>query len=465
MRKPIYPVLFAVFPALCLYAYNIDETPFADLLLPLFISVAGTLLLFFVLRLFVKDYNKVAIITSLALVLFFSYGHIRNLIFSSPDVTISLTKNLFMVSLWGVLLVASIAIVVKAQRNFIIHTRVLNVMAIALVAIALINMGICQFRLPQNIPEEIGVNELISPSNPPDIYYIILDGYTRQDVLMEDFGYDNSEFIDGLAGRGFYVASSSNGTYGSTLYCLAMSQNMRYLEEEEMGANNLPVIANKVMDSKVSRLLKSCGYQYIFLPTNANWKGAGKYATVCLHRGAFGIGVTEFAYGLIETTALSPFARFFSSHGADTIIEAFNALANMPDIKEPTFVFAHITCPHPPWLFDSDGVKEFNVFETEDRVSGYLDNLAFVNGELEVLVDELILESDTPPIIILQSDHGTGFKSGEKWGYTQEILNAYYLPDGGDKALYETISPVNTFRVIFNYYFGADYKILEDEKP
>jgi hypothetical protein len=28
--------------------------------------------------------------------------------------------------------------------------------------------------------------------------------------------------------------------------------------------------------------------------------------------------------------------------------------------------------------------------------------------------------------------------------------------------LYETISPVNTFRVIFNAYFGTDYEILPD---
>ena len=42
------------------------------------------------------------------------------------------------------------------------------------------------------------------------------------------------------------------------------------------------------------------------------------------------------------------------------------------------------------------------------------------------------------------------------------ILNAYYLPNGGNDLLYESISPVNSFRVIFNSYFGANYEILED---
>jgi hypothetical protein len=42
------------------------------------------------------------------------------------------------------------------------------------------------------------------------------------------------------------------------------------------------------------------------------------------------------------------------------------------------------------------------------------------------------------------------------------ILNAYYLPGGGEKLLYPGITPVNTFRVIFKYYFGADIELLPD---
>ncbi|OGG20246.1 hypothetical protein A3D03_03390 [Candidatus Gottesmanbacteria bacterium RIFCSPHIGHO2_02_FULL_40_13] len=43
------------------------------------------------------------------------------------------------------------------------------------------------------------------------------------------------------------------------------------------------------------------------------------------------------------------------------------------------------------------------------------------------------------------------------------ILNAYYLPKGGDKLLYPTISLVNTFRVVFNHYFGQNYQLLNDD--
>jgi hypothetical protein len=42
------------------------------------------------------------------------------------------------------------------------------------------------------------------------------------------------------------------------------------------------------------------------------------------------------------------------------------------------------------------------------------------------------------------------------------ILNAIYFPNGDYSALYETITPVNTFRVVFNQYFGQDVPLLPD---
>ena len=35
------------------------------------------------------------------------------------------------------------------------------------------------------------------------------------------------------------------------------------------------------------------------------------------------------------------------------------------------------------------------------------------------------------------------------------ILNAYYFPGGRYEGLYEAISPVNSFRVVLNTFFGA----------
>ncbi|HLA97216.1 MAG TPA: hypothetical protein VJL34_02095, partial [Anaerolineales bacterium] len=92
----------------------------------------------------------------------------------------------------------------------------------------------------------------------------------------------------------------------------------------------------------------------------------------------------------------------------------------------------------------------------------------FVNRRLEETIDALLANSETPPVIILQSDHGPGsrldWSSPGKtclWERTA-ILNAYYLPGSGSDQLYPSISPVNSFRVILNAVFGTDLPLLPD---
>ena len=73
-------------------------------------------------------------------------------------------------------------------------------------------------------------------------------------------------------------------------------------------------------------------------------------------------------------------------------------------------------------------------------------------------VDTIIADSKMPPIIIIQGDHGPWLQPDDKHLW---ILNAIYFPDHKDK-LYSTISPVNTFRFVFDTYFGGKYNILDD---
>ena len=43
------------------------------------------------------------------------------------------------------------------------------------------------------------------------------------------------------------------------------------------------------------------------------------------------------------------------------------------------------------------------------------------------------------------------------------ILNAYHLPGMDTQAISNSISPVNTFKVVFNEYFGTQYDLLPNE--
>jgi hypothetical protein len=95
-----------------------------------------------------------------------------------------------------------------------------------------------------------------------------------------------------------------------------------------------------------------------------------------------------------------------------------------------------------------------------DSPEAYVDQVKYANIRLIQLVKDLLAKSTIPPIIIIQADHG--YTMPYDLAIKPRILNAYYLPGNGAQKLYPIITPVNTFRLIFNTYFGGNYPLLPD---
>jgi hypothetical protein len=144
---------------------------------------------------------------------------------------------------------------------------------------------------------------------------------------------------------------------------------------------------------------------------------------------------------------------------------ALSALPSMHEAGRPRFVFVHLLEPHPPFVFDADGTVDAGQFlnaegnyTPESYARGYVGEVQYINREILRVLKTVIGQSDVPPIIILQGDHGPWYQPSET---VLTILNAYYLPGHAD-TLYPTISPVNSFRIVLNEYFGASLPLLED---
>jgi hypothetical protein len=115
----------------------------------------------------------------------------------------------------------------------------------------------------------------------------------------------------------------------------------------------------------------------------------------------------------------------------------------------------------------SDG-KKGRYRNPADFARAYKDQSIFITRRIHETIDRILAESPEPPIIIVQSDHGSELNLDleslkntdlhERMG----ILNAYYFPDGRYEWLYDSISPVNSFRVMLNTYFGAYLPLLPD---
>ena len=105
----------------------------------------------------------------------------------------------------------------------------------------------------------------------PDIYYIVLDGYARNDTLAEYYGLDNSGFTDSLQQQGFYVADRSYSNYPVTRWSLTSSLNMRYIHKEDQRGNETSYLFSLLRNNEVGRILKAQGYQYVHF--NTHWPG------------------------------------------------------------------------------------------------------------------------------------------------------------------------------------------------
>ena len=100
------------------------------------------------------------------------------------------------------------------------------------------------------------------------------------------------------------------------------------------------------------------------------------------------------------------------------------------------------------------------------RKGPYLEQLRFTEKRVELLVDA-ICSQDKNALVIVQSDHGSACTDWhDEKAFTLErmrILNAYRLPAPMQSHLTESITPVNSFRLILRELFKADFPPLKDE--
>ena len=299
----------------------------------------------------------------------------------------------------------------------------------------------------------------------PDIYYIILDGYSGNHILQSEYGFDNQAFISELEKRGFYVADCSHSNYPVTSFSMASSLNMDYIPP--IGAKFLkgnhtwrdfkPYIQYNVVRST----LKELGYQTIAFDTYLQWPNISN-ADVYIspnEKETFSFnqliqqligGTNEYEQMLIDNTPLilrhkignhlvifnSTQANLNNSDSSikwetnneveqknmyDYFIYGLDHLAAVSEISGKKFVYAHFLSTHRPFLFSQNGD-----FEPDQSKNGYIKSIQFTNSILLKSIDQILEKSNPKPVIIIQGDHSL---PGSRDAYG--ILNAYYLPDDG----------------------------------
>ena len=453
--------------------------------------ISGMLLL--VCRILVCEWTRATILCSTLLGLFLTYGHVYGSLENVQVLGVYLGRHRFLIPLWFFLAVFIIWMVIKRLKDLPNWTMGLNIFSTSAVIFSLIQIGVFEIRLDKVTEAQIqplSADLLQLKYNfiqtPPDVYYIILDSYPRDDVLRKDIKFENTPFLEKLRELGFYISLCSQSNYATTELSLPSSLNFEYLDATITNykgrANDLSPFWPLLKYSKVRQIFENLGYTTVTFETGFNWSEL-EDTDVYIHRSLRSLRLDSLrrinnfeglfiktTAGLILTDIQSRIPKFLKidvdavdmkEHRERTLF-VFNELNNVPSqISGPKFVFAHFIAPHRPFVFGFNG-EEVNLpkhLDDQQYIQASQAQISYVSQRVVELVTHIIEQSKVPPIIILQGDHG---QSRSTPAHRMAILNAYYLPGDGEKSLYPGISPVNTFRVVFNGYFTGSFSLLQD---
>ena len=486
----------AAYPILFIFAANIDKTLLIQLWSPLALSIGIGLLSLLLLGFAFNDMNAAVLVVSAGLLLFFSYGHLFQWLNDLPDTTLRrmVVRHAYLLPLWAILFGVSVYIAIWRRKLARQLVRFFLVFVTVLTSFVLFN--IVSYLVTNNVRHEARAsnddltlshtpygdidNYEIAVEQLPHVYYIILDGYGRADILDRNFGYDNEEFVRALEDRGFFVAQDSNSNYLHTQHSLVSSLNMSYLTE--LGnPEGFQELKELVWENSAAQFLKAIGYEYYLFPSGIAYARKSPLAD---HQFKVEFSQSEFMYILMRSSVLRVADDFIFDFNQPNIFSASLAQTSVvARYRQPTFAFLHILSPHPPYLFTTSALAIDE--DTLEAPNQWVDRQAYareVDALNEVIlstIDGILKNSHTTPIIIIQGDHGPASAMfeyqdsiGDTADYTEVpnyvveeragILNAYYGPDDFLAQLYPSISPVNSFRVVFNYLLEPDLELEPD---
>lgn len=471
-----YPFLFGIYPVLFLVSSNIEQTPVHASFRSILISISVVIIGYIFVYAFTQNKYRSGLITTLLTGLFYSYGHFYNFFEDVHISSVYLGRHRYFIPLWIGLFVFGLWGITKKISNPQSLTKTFNVIAICAIIFPVIKIGSYQTQTlilaKEASTEHANSPELSLPVNhpAPDIYYIILDGYSGSSVLEKYYQFDNSPFLKSLEGLGFQIGDCSQSNYSQTQLSLASSLNLSYIDslgrQYTAGKTSRVGLSELIKHNATRQALENLGYKTIAFDSGYD---ATRIEDSDIYLSPNIVQKTnDFETLFLRTTA----ARILSEGWTllnippdweardrahrERVLFTLDQLQNIWQLEGPKFVFAHIISPHWPHVFGPNGEQ---VHEHPDSVSGYRNQVIFINNKLLPIIKDIIINSDTPPIIILQADHGAVIEDPVT---RMSIFNALLLPYGGEELFYRSISPVNIFRLIFNIYFNSDNNLLED---
>ena len=445
----LFPFLLAFFPSWILILKNYDEVIFQDILISLAI-ISISVIVWIVITKIIKNENKAALITGVGVGFFFYFGYVQDALDGIMIFNIPINKTSILLIISILIFIISTIYFVKSRKSFESTIKIANVITITLILVVAL-----QFVIPGAYAEK------------PNVYHIILDEYTDNEILLKKFSYDNEKFLEFLNKNGFYMPDKSFSTFSSTPHELNSILNMDYPMKKGWVSDSYQALKN----NKVMSVFSDQNYSIIETNSMMRWKNFSDVDTKLCYDTNF-IN-SEF---LDQVLGKSIIRYFLEQHHndtrRDTIRCTFNELSELSSQSSgPKYVFSHLYVPHPPFLFGPNGEniipdhREISGLQSWENTQGYINQLIYATNQASIVIKNIV-KNDPNAIIILQGDTGTltgtshtsSTKTMKQIYQSHSILYAVRIPDVNNL---ESVMPVNTYRIIFNNYFNMDYEYLE----
>ncbi len=388
-------------------------------------------------------------------------------------------------SLYSFFVLLAIALIHQSRSDLRAITPILNVVAVVMIAWPTFQIvkGVIDAR---HAPDHVLADVLETPQDQPDtmkrpnVVLLILDEYTRADMLDKYFGFDNQEFVHALEERGFVVGRESRSNYNATRLSIPSMLNIDYLFEDKDSLGEVDY--HEVMDNNyVLRFFDAMGYETYAFTTGFEATEPGPLVDHILPEESTLVSKIDFLSLLLELTPANEILAFLK---VDFVHKLWrdNMLYMLHNLhrpieearNRPVYVRAHVIAPHPPFVFLADGgPRSPNVPFSLMAVRGaeqdqlMIEQTKGLNKHVLRAVDNVLAASKEPPIVIITSDHGTVL-ANRMAGRSHEILLAAYLPGEGHhvpRSAIDSMHLVNLFRFVFNTYFKTEFPMLEYEAP
>ncbi len=486
LRWPFYLYLIAVLPAVHFYEVNFRLLNADHLVRPILLSFVLVGVLHFSSRFIWRPIEVGALVLAPLVIVFFKGNDI------GP---------------WGSLALLALAIglgffFAKRDQPWVSGLSLpLNVVLLILVILPVFTALQASSRESPPSPSAFFATEIDLPQanhlrRQPDVYYLMVDGLGQPAFVETLFPIDRAHYSGPLRNRGFQILEASFANYPQTALSSAATLNLGTLDQvldiPDAEARDRRPLAEVVGRSRVARAFKSLGYRIVDFPSGYPLT---EQLLATTSRTPF-IDPTFVEYYLIEDGVLALVQSLFAAGPAELsfamrrnrlnyIFDHLGAVTeNIPD-DEPVFVYAHILAPHPPFVFGADGEAltsrakfafadgnhwlDIHGHDDQSYRQRYADQAAWIMKRLADAVDEIVSSSARPKIIIIQGDHGPG--SGLRWNSPLDtdhnerfgIFNGWYVSTGREVPLYDGMTSLNTFPVLFNTFFNAQLPLLPDK--